>query len=259
MTYKAVRLLRNNKTGQTFQQKYTKKTIFHRFTEDDYIEIGILLYYCFNIEINPDAMNINVVDKGAIDIFTTKAQTYITANGNIIKLSDFDGTKPEISNYNYTEYIDKWKMTDFKKMGNYRKNTGYLNDNLLYLNYIKHNVINLSELFDELSDKFEATENDILYKNLKAFQNWRNRIINDTVNNFDYVDINKNFLSFILLHLFILCNRKFNIRDLEYIDGGKITINRLENMINLKIKQIKNKIKKSKSLRKKSKRKSRRN
>ena len=258
MTYKAVKLLKNNNTGQTLQQIYTKKTILHRFSEDDYIEIGILLYYYFGVESNPNAMDINdITGKNVLEIFTKNAQTYIGLHGNTIRLSDFDGTHIEISNIDYIKYIDKWKLTDLNKLGNYRKNTGYLTDNLLYLNYIKDNVINLSELFEELSNEFELSENDIFYKNLKGFQIWRNRLINDTVNNFEYSEINKNFLSFILLHIFILCHRKFKIRNLEYIDGGK-SINNLEKMINLKIKQIKNEIKKNNSHRKKSKIKSRR-
>lgn len=269
MTYEVVRLLRNNNTGQTLQQIYTKKTILHRFSEEDYIEIGILLYYYYignttgNNNSKMNIPDINGKKINALEIFTNKAQTYIENNNNTIKLDDFNGTQTDISNINYIEYIDKWKQIDLNKLGKYGKNTGEITDNLLYLNYIKENVINLSDLFDELSKDFELSENDIFYKNLKGFQNWRNRLINDTVNNFEYSYFNKNFLSFILLHLFILCGGKFKIRNLEYIDGGK-SINNLEKMLNLKIKQIKNELKKKKKSRsktklrrKKSKRKSR--
>jgi len=256
MTYEIVRLLRNKNTGQTLQQIYTTKTIFHRFSEEDYIEIGILLYYYYvgyTTGISTSTMDITEISGkklNALEIFTNKAKKYIDDKGDdTIKLNYFDGNHTEISEINYIEYIDKWKKLELDKLGKYRKNTGELTDNLLYLNYIKENVINLSELFDELSKDFELSENDIFYKNLKGFQNWRNRLINDTVNNFEYSYFNKNFLSFILLHLFILCGDKFKIRNLEYIDGGK-SINNLEKMLNSKIKQIKNEIKKSKSSRK---------
>jgi hypothetical protein len=271
MTYEVVRLLRNKNTGQTLQQIYTTKTIFHRFSEDDYIEIGILLYYYYvgyttGISTSMDIKEISGKKLNALEIFTNKAKKYIEGIGDdTIKLDYFNGKHTEISEINYIEYIDKWKKLELDKLGKYRKNTGQLTENLLYLTYIKENVMNLSELFDELSEKFELSENDIFYKNLKGFQSWRNRLINDTVNNFEYSYFNKNFLSFILLHLFILCGNKFKIRNLEYIDGGK-SINNLEKMLNLKIKQIKNELKKkkksrskSKLRRKKSKRKSRRN
>jgi hypothetical protein len=271
MTYEVVRLLRNKNTGQTIQQIYTTKTIFHRFSEEDYIEIGILLYYYYigyttgiSTTSPMDILDVNGYKLNAIEIFTNKAQKYIETNSNTIKLEYFNGTHKDISEINYIEYIDKWKKLELDKLGKYTKNTGQLSDNLLYLSYIKENVVNLSDLFDELSKDFELSENDIFYKNLKGFQNWRNRLINDTVNNFEYSYFNKNFLSFILLHLFILCNNKFKIRNLEYIDGGK-TINNLEQMLNSKINHIKNQLKKRKSLkskrkkskRKKSKRKSR--
>jgi hypothetical protein len=250
MTYKVVRLLRNKRSGQILQQNYTKQTLFHRFSEEDYIQIGILLYYYFDIENSPNKMDIDVNKYNALEIFSKKGQEYITNpnHGNMIKLSDFDGTHNEISTVNYVEYIDKWKQLDLRKLGNYGKNVGELSDNLLYLNYIEDNIINLKNFFKELSNEYDLSEQDIYYKNLKGFQIWRNRIINDTVINFDYSSINRNFLSFILIHLFILCHRRFRILDLEYFDdSGRTKMDKLHDIVKSKIKQIKNKIKKIKT------------
>ena len=254
MTYKVVRLLRNKKTDQLFEQKYFKKTSFHRFTENDYIELGILLHYYFDVENKPTAMDINVNTHNALEIFTTKAQTYITKDGgNEIKLEYFDGNHKDVSNYNFVKKIDKWKQLDLDKLGKYRRNIGHLTENLLYLNHIKDNIIDLQVFFKELAIEHDLSEDDILYKNEKRFQMWRNRIINDTVNNFEFSTINKNFLSFIILHLFILCHDEFNILEFEYVDNGKTQINKLLDIVNSKIKQVKNKIKKkSMSRRKKS-------
>ena len=262
MTVKLIQLLKNKNSGQIFKQTYTKETLFHLFTEKDYINIGILLHYHYDTGTIANAMDINVVNENALDIFTSKAQNHITAGGdNKIKLEYFNGRVPAVSKKNYIEKIDKWK--DLTKLGNFRRNTGQLSENLLYLNHVKKNIIDIEKFFQELSTEFDLFENDILYKNLKGFQNWRNRIISDTVNNFEFRIINKNFLAFILLHLFILCQDEFNIMELEYleVDGGK-SFSKLHNIIALKIKQIKNELKKksrskSKSRRKKFKRKSR--
>lgn len=261
MTYKTIRLLKNKITGQIYQQTHNKKTLFHRFTERDYLEIGILLHYYFNIEKEPNAMDINLKDKNAFEIFSKRAQDYIrNDSADIIKLSYFEGNNKEISPVNYVKHINKWKQENFKKLINYRQAFWHLTDNMLYLNYIKDNIIDIKEFFTELSSEFEIFEDDIVYRDLNRFQYWRNRIINDTVNNFEYSFINKNFLSFILLHLFILCEHEFDITDVEYIeqfDGGKIkTFTNLQKMIESKIKYVKNEIKKNKS-QKKSQKKSR--
>ena len=137
MTVKLIQLLKNKNSGQIFKQTSIKKTLFHRFTEKDYISIGILLYYHFEIENIPDAMDINAVVENALDIFTPKAQTYITTTGGgEIKLEYF-GEPPvqDVSKKNYIKKIDKWK--DLNKLGNFRKNTGQLSENLLYLNHVK--------------------------------------------------------------------------------------------------------------------------
>jgi hypothetical protein len=259
MTYKTIRLLKNKITGQIYQQTHNKKTLFHRFTERDYLEIGILLHYYFNIEKEPNAMDINLKDKNAFEIFSKRAQEYIRNDSdNIIKLSYFEGNNKEISPVNYVKHINKWKQENFKKLINYRQAFLHLTDNMLYLNYIKDNIIDIKEFFTELSSEFEIFEDDIVYRDLNRFQYWRNRIINDTVNNFEYSFINKNFLSFILLHLFILCEHEFDITDVEYIeqfDGGKIkTFTNLQKMIESKIKYVKNEIKKKKSQKKSRKR-----
>ena len=261
MTYKTIRLLRNKITGQIYQQTHNKKTLFHRFTERDYLEIGILLHYYFNVEKEKNAMDINLKEKNAFEIFSTRAQKYVNVNANIIKLSYFNGDHKDISSVDYTKHINKWKEENFKKLINYRQAFWHLTDNMLYLNYIKDNIIDIKEFFTELSSEFEIFENDIVYRDLNRFQYWRNRIINDTVNNFEYSFINKNFLSFILLHLFILCEHEFDITDVEYIDqfdGGKIkTFTNLQKIIESKIKYIENEIKKKKSQKKKSQKKSR--
>ena len=154
-------------------------------------------------------------------------------------------------------------MERFKQIGKFQKEYGSVIRKFIILKSRKKNIIDIEKFFQELSTEFDLFENDILYKNLKGFQNWRNRIISDTVNNFEFRIINKNFLAFILLHLFILCQDEFNIMELEYleVDGGK-SFSKLHNIIALKIKQIKNELKKksrskSKSRGKKLKRKSR--
>jgi hypothetical protein len=112
---------------------------------------------------------------------------------------------------------------------------------------IKENVIDLEEIFKELSIEFELSSENIESKNLNKFQIWRNRIILDTVNNFQYSKINKNFLAFIILHMFILCQDEFYIEEFEDVfDGGKMTF-LLKNLIESNIKQIKNEIKKKRS------------
>jgi hypothetical protein len=154
MTVKVIRLLKNVNSGQIFKQTYTKETLFHRFTEKDYINIGILLYYHFDIKTIPNAMDINVDNENALDIFTPKARIYITnTGGGEIKLEYFDGNIADVSKKDYIKKIDKWK--DLTKLGNFRKNTGQLSENLLYLNHVKKNIIDIEKFFQELSTEFD--------------------------------------------------------------------------------------------------------
>ena len=257
---KSVKLLKSKNTGQIIEQTLnTKKTIFNRFSEDDFIQIGRLLWYNYDVQNNVGAMDINVGGNivNALEIFTKKAQDYITRNGNNIRLNNFNGTFPDISKSDFRILINQWTNTNFNQLSNFRRSVGFLTNNLLYLNKIKESVIDLENVFKELSEEFELSTENIEDKNLQKFQYWRNRIILDTVNNFHYSKINRNFLAFIILHMFILCNDEFIIEDYENVfDGGKTTI-LLKNMLNLKIKKIKNEIKKKKSRSKKSKHKSR--
>jgi hypothetical protein len=255
---KSVKLLKSKNTGQIIEQTLnTKKTIFNRFNEDDFIQIGRLLWYNYDVQNNVGAMDINVNGHNALEIFTKKAQDHITRNGGNIRLNNFNGTVPDISKSDFTILINQWNNANFNQLSNFRRSVGFLTNNLLYLNKIKESVIDLENVFKELSEEFELSTENIEDKNLQKFQYWRNRIILDTVNNFHYSKINRNFLAFIILHMFILCNDEFIIEDYENVfDGGKTTI-LLKNMLNLKIKKIKNELKKKKSRSKKSKRKSR--
>lgn len=258
---KSVKLLKSKNTGQIIEQTlYTKKTIFHRFKEDDFIQIGRLLWYNYNVQNNVGAMDINNVNGpniNALEIFTKKAQDHITRNGGNIRLNNFIGAVPDISKSDFTVLISQWTNANFNQLSNFRRSVGFLTNNLLYLNKIKESVIDLENVFQELSEEFESSSDNIEDKNLQKFQYWRNRIILDTVNNFHYSKINRNFLAFIILHMFILCKDEFNIEDYENVfDGGKTTI-LLKNMLNLKIKKIKNELKKKKKIKSRSKTKSR--
>jgi len=78
---KSVKLLKSKNTGQIIEQTLnTKKTIFNRFSEDDFIQIGRLLWYNYDVQNNVGAMDINVGGNivNALEIFTKKAQDYIT-------------------------------------------------------------------------------------------------------------------------------------------------------------------------------------
>jgi len=256
MAKEIIKLLKNKKTGQIVTQEVYKKTIFHRFKENDYIQIGRLLWYNYNVENNINAMDINIGNNNnALEIFTKKARDYIIdptrgVDINIIKLEYFNGTVDEFSETDFTPNINQWTNVNFNKLSTFRRSVGFLTKNLLYLNKIKESVIDLEEVFKELSEQFESSSENIEDKNLLKFQFWRNRIILDTINNFEYSKINKNFLAFIILHMFILCQDEFYIEDFEDVfDGGKITI-LLKNLIESNIKQIKNEINKK---RKKSK------
>ena len=57
MAPKVIKLLKNKTTGQIINQTYTKQTIFHRFKEKDFIQIGRLLWYNYNVQINPNIMD----------------------------------------------------------------------------------------------------------------------------------------------------------------------------------------------------------
>lgn len=251
-----VKLLKNKKTGQVVTQLYKKETIFHRFKEDDYIQIGRLLWYNYDTGNNPIAMDIHVTDNNvnALEIFTKKAQEYITkTGGGYIRLNNFNSGINDISETDFTQIINQWTNANLNKLTNFRRSVGFLTKNLLYLNKIKENVIDLEEVFKELSNEFELSSENIENKNLNKFQIWRNRIILDTVNSFQYSKINKNFLAFIILHMFILCQDEFYIEEFEDVfDGGKMTI-LLKNLIESNIKQIKNEIKKKRSRSKKNK------
>jgi hypothetical protein len=244
-----VKLLKNKKTGQIVEQSYKKETIFHRFKEHDYIQIGRLLWYNYDVGNNKNAMDINVTSNNvnALEIFTKKAQDYIKTGGGYIRLDNFNSGINDISETDFTQIINQWTNTNLNKLTNFRKSVGFLTKNLLYLNKIKENVIDLEEIFKELSIEFELSSENIESKNLNKFQIWRNRIILDTVNNFQYSKINKNFLAFIILHMFILCQDEFYIEEFEDVfDGGKMTF-LLKNLIESNIKQIKNEIKKKRS------------
>ena len=204
-----IQFIKNKKTEQVFIANYDKQTIFHKYNENDFLHIGMLLWY-----INKDNENEsddNIMDIDINDENKTLFNDETINNKNNLKLSDFPA---------YTKLIKKWNDNVLKKLKTYLDATSEQNDDLLYMYDIRPNGIGIEKTIQELSELYKKSDID-KNRNKSHFHLWRNKIIINTVRNFKYNKINAEFLTFIILNIFKQFENKFYITDYEKIFDGK--------------------------------------
>ena len=255
---KIIRLLKDNRSGAIIEQTYQMETIFSKYSEKDFLRIGIFLNYVLHSH-GDDNMSLTITgpnSQNALDIFSHKARNWIqTAKGgnldmkyfgatstkpnnihsseqNILGLNDFDGDAEltlSVKDTNFGVNVNKLTENGFAALymlGKYRKNVGYITKNLSYLADIEDSVIDLEEIFQKLSMEFNKIE--IEKRNKKRYEEWRNDIINDTVNVMHYKKTNRDFIAFLLLHMFNECFDEFDIYEFEAISDGRLKVRSLD-------------------------------
>ena len=232
-----IHIIKNKRTDQVFIANYDKQTIFHKYNENDFLHIGMLLWY-INKKNDENDNNIMVIDITDINNKTLFQKTLdkknVEKNENLY-LSDFD----------HINMIKNWKEDVLKKLKTYLDATSEQNDDLLYMYDIRPNGIGIEKTIQELSELYQKTD---INKNRDKthFQLWRNKIILNTVRNFKYSKINEEFLKFIIFHIFKQFENKFFITNYTKIFDGKKKSRK-------KSKRKRTSRKKSKTSRKKSK------
>ena len=218
-----IHILQNKTTEQVFIANYDKQTIFHKYNENDFLHIGMLLWYINKKENedDDDIMGIDIINDENKNLFKEKMLEYIQKKENkILNLSDFKNNNELFKNNNYADLIKKWNNDVLKKLKTYLDATSEQNDDLFYMYDIRPNGIGIEKTIQELSELYEKTD---INKNRDKthFQLWRNKIILNTVRNFKYSKINEEFLTFIILNLFKQFENKFFITKYEKIFDGK--------------------------------------
>lgn len=253
-----IKMLINTRTGQIMVDNYVAETIFSKYKESDFLQLGKYIWYHYHVQPpihldipNSDRMDLNLREINGYDVFSAKAQQWVRVAANValsvkyyknalnpvkpddnalasapnvIGLRDFSAANNGVT-LGYTDsFVDNINtFKDLNGLNRYARNTGYLTKNLMYLYGIKESVINLEEIFKELSNNFDNSTTNIKKKSQKFYEGWRNDIIQDTLQNFKCKKVNKDFMAFLLLHMFKLCKDEFNIIDVEELimDGRK--------------------------------------
>lgn len=224
---KVIRLYRNKKTGDIYQDLTITNTLFNQFSEDDFIIFSSLIYFIKEVETKPDEMKIKIDgdnSENALSIFSSKAQSWIKtkkSDQNYIDLKDFNGINPSLSTKNFENEINLISKEKLDKLRNYGKSTGFLTKNLLVISRIKDSKIQLDYLIKELSKLYLEQHPNITDRSLEDYQYWRNKIIKNTTRNFILKRINRDFLSFLLLHIFKYIEEYLEIIDYEELFDGK--------------------------------------
>jgi len=247
-----IRIYKNKITEEVFLDRTKTETILTKYTEDDYIFIATLIYYLnkkkdmkINISNHDQKDNMN-----GLLAFSYKTQTWIKTKRNeklnsyfkeeikpvddasdngYIDITDFTKTSsPSISsNQNYEDLINKITEEKLKKLKEFRQAIGYLPDNFLSMTNISKIDINsgiIEKIFNDISKQFLIDNPLIYFRSNEYYEMWRNKLIKLTVDNIKRKRINKDFLSFILLHIFKLAYEygKIDIIDLvEIIPDGR--------------------------------------
>jgi hypothetical protein len=204
-----IQFIKNKKTEQVFIANYDQQTIFHKYNENDFLHIGMLLWY---INKKDDENDDNIMDIDINDENKTLFNDETIKNKPKLQLSDF----PEL----YTKLIKKWNDNVLKKLKTYLDATSEQNDDLLYMYDIRPNGIGIEKTIQELSELYKKSDID-KNRNKSHFHLWRNKIIINTVRNFKYNKINAEFLTFIILNIFKQFENKFYITDYKQIYDGK--------------------------------------
>jgi len=203
-----IQFIKNKKTEQVFIANYDKQTIFHKYNENDFLHIGMLLWY---INKKDDENDDNIMDIDINDENKTLFNDETIKDKSKLQLSDFP---------KFTKLIKKWNDNVLKKLKTYLDATSEQNDDLLYMYDIRPNGIGIEKTIQELSELYKKSDID-KNRNKSHFHLWRNKIIINTVRNFKYNKINAEFLTFIILNIFKQFENKFYITDYKQIYDGK--------------------------------------
>ena len=125
-------------------------------------------------------------------------------NENYISLNNFNGDFISLTIDNFMDYIGEIEYRNLDLLAKFAKATGgIVNDNLLKISNIEDSNINIKKLFEEISSQFIIDNPSIFNRSNEDYEIWRNRLIRDTLRNFNYVNTNKDifcFTSFLCLN-----------------------------------------------------------
>ena len=144
-----IHIIKNKTTDQVFIANYDKQTIFHKYNENDFLHIGMLLWYINkkNNENDNNIMDIDITDINNKTLFQKTLDKKNNENENLY-LSDFD----------HIYMIKNWKEDVLKKLKTYLDATSEQNDDLLYMYDIRPNGIGIEKTIQELSELYQKTD-----------------------------------------------------------------------------------------------------
>jgi len=269
-SFPIIKLYKNIKNGLIYRDADDIKTILNKYSEEDYILLFRMIHFVskdkkMELKINgEDSIN-------AINLFSNTAQNIIKQKEEIkvynkllkkkesvisldkfrkyigvlkrdyISLDNYKGDFISLTIDNFMDYMGKIENRNLTLLADFAKATGgIVYDNLLKISNIEDSNINIKKLFEEISLQFIIDNPSIFNRSNEDYEIWRNRLLRDTLRNFNYVNMNKDIFCFILLHIFQLAKNKINIMNFEELDG-----------IKWKKKKRKSKKKRSKSRKKK--------
>ena len=267
-SFPIIKLYKNIKNGLIYRDDDDIKTILNKYSEEDYILLFRMIHFVskdkkMELKINGEnSINaINLFSNIAQNIIKQKEEVYNkllkkkeskisldifrkhigVLKRDYISLDNFKGDFISLTIDNFMEYMGTIENRYLTLLANFAKATGgIVYDNLLKISNIEDSNINIKKLFEEISSQFIIDNPSIFNRSNEDYEIWRNRLIRDTLRNFNYVNTNKDIFCFILLHIFQLAKNKINIMNFEELDG-----------IKWKKKKRKSKKKRSKSRKKK--------
>ena len=234
-----VRIYKNQITNQIYMDNKKTKTILTKYTEDDYIFIAKLICYIKK----PENMELNICDldddkncMNGLLSFSYKTQAWIkTEPSKLIKsyfsdnkpndasrkgyinLIDFKYiNKPSISaSHDFQEIINTFTPENLENLKEFGLSYGFITKNLLEISDTYDIDIDsgiIKKIFNDISNQFLLDNSEIYFRSKEYYEIWRNKLIKLTVDNIELNRINRDFLSFILLHIFELAYRKSKIK-----------------------------------------------
>jgi len=249
---KSVRIYKNQLTNQIYLDNKKTETILTKYTEDDYIFIAKLI--CFIKK--PENMELNICDiddenciNGLLS-FSYKTQAWIktepekaiksyfsdnkpndSSKKGYINLIDFKYiNKPSISSsHDFQQIINTFTKENLEKLKEFGLSYGFITKNLLEISDTYDIDLDsgiIKKIFNDISKQFLIDNPEIYFRSKEYYEIWRNKLIKLSVDNIELNRINRDFLSFILLHIFELaCSKSkikiVNLKEIDFVDGKK--------------------------------------
>ncbi len=219
-SFPIIKLYKNIKNGLIYRYDDNIKTVLNKYSEEDYILLFRMIHYVsrdkkMELKINgADSINaINLFSNTAQNIIKKEEETKVYNNlskkkiaialvefrrqiallrQDYISLDNYKGDFISLTIDNFTDYMGEIENRNLILLANFAKATGgIVYDNLLKISNIEDSNINIKKLFEELSMQFKIDNSSIFHRSNEDYEIWRNRLIRDTLRNFNYVNMNK--------------------------------------------------------------------